>query len=160
MRNFAISLFRKMNATQILENSLHTLFQNDLKALQQVLDWHFDYNFQYTTEAIYVCEELKAHPLLWIEKKVQLLTNIEFLLASAVRRAGKAALPSDWQPEQDLESLWLQPTEGYLPKLWRNSDSRYVKLIQTYTFDVHFLLRSPPVPFDTGFFEAPQADTV
>jgi hypothetical protein len=72
---------------------------------------------------LYVCEELKAHSFLWIEKKVLLLTNTEFLLASAIRRAGKEVSPRDWQPTQNIETLWLQPTEGHLPKLWRNSDS-------------------------------------
>lgn len=108
---------------QILEGVLNTLLQNDVHALQQVMEWHFSYQFQYASEALYVCEELKAHSFLWIEKKVLLLTNTEFLLASAIRKAGKEVSPRDWQPTQDIETLWLQPTEGHLPKLWRNSDS-------------------------------------
>ena len=34
---------------------------------------------------------------------------------------------------------------------------RYMKLIQTFTFAVHFLLHSLPLSSDSGFIEAPQA---
>ncbi len=111
------------NTSQILATAVNTLLQNDHHALQQVMDWHLSHQFQYAAEALYVCEELKAHSLLWIEKKVQLLINMEFLLASAIRRADKSIQPQDWQATEDLEMLWLQPTEGHLPKLWRSSDS-------------------------------------
>lgn len=86
---------------QKLETCLHTVFANEISLVGKVMDWHKGQALQYIEQAPYVCEELNMHPFLWNDKKVQLLTNIEFLLASAVRRVGKEVLPKDWQSNQD-----------------------------------------------------------
>jgi hypothetical protein len=112
-----------MKDTENLEACLLALFRQDTHWAKEVFAWHEKHDFEHLPHALWVLRELEAHSVLWAEKKYALLTDTEFLLTSPIRRAGKEVLPKDWHNKADLEQLWLQPTEGHLPKLWRNSDN-------------------------------------
>jgi hypothetical protein len=102
-----------------IDSYFHSLLSPNMAQL--AYQWHKERNFVYVLPTRFVGEELKLHPL-FEEKKLALLTDVEFLLTSPIRQASKDITPLDWEDKTALDELWIKPTEGHLAKIWKTSD--------------------------------------
>ncbi len=59
---------------------------DDNNSIEEVYKWHEDRKFDFIESLIYGLEELHFHPELFTDKRVELLTNREFLVFSPVRK--------------------------------------------------------------------------
>ncbi|MFT5915751.1 MAG: hypothetical protein ACI81T_002254 [Bacteroidia bacterium] len=97
---------------------------DDNNSVEKVYKWHEDRNFGFINSLIYGLEELYFHPELFMDKRVELLTNREFLVFSPTRKSGLQVLPNEWinpesaeVDEKTLYELWLRPEMGHIAKL-------------------------------------------
>jgi len=101
------------------KQALENIFQNK-EYVEKVAIWHQKGNLQYSKALDYCVEELVFHKELLDDKKYQLLINIEYLKTYKIRQKSLNGLP-DWINSEtlaidyeNLDELWLKPTEGYL----------------------------------------------
>jgi len=95
----------------------------------EVWQWHQINDFQYQEALLYIIQELRFHFELLPAKKVDLLTNEEYLKTYQIRQKGLQTLPNEWidpttatLSNDGLDKLWLKPVEGYLARILKASN--------------------------------------